>query len=539
MPFSSITMNFNSSAIDPQIEGTDPAALISRQFAKAWVLDAVMDPANTAPTDIKLDGLYDDAWVPENLASAELGVLETFDPDTGDTFVYEFAEGGNPQNLFRLVTAFGMTKLVSRALDYESNDPDLKTDADGNKYYNVVIVSKDRGGGAGFLSVTKTFKVYVTNVDENLAPSVEVDPARATTPAEDNGRAVNPFGGITFSDTEGDRLTVTISFEASHGDLVLPEGLEPFAIGTDGDKKIYTFKGTADALAIIMDILQFDPVDRPLSQAGSQYVTRFSIAVTDDRHTTADEAVVQVNTTVINREPTDISLDKTFVSENTAAGRIVGNLSASDQAGATFTYKILDDADGRFAVGEDGKSIVVARGDLLDFEQGKTHRITIQVIDQDKATFTKTFTITVGDVRGERLTGSSGNDKLVANLGNDTLNGGYGNDVLSGGAGHDVFRFDTSLSKTGNVDRIIGYKVADDTIYLENAIFTRLARTGVLAKKNFAIGAAAKEADDFVGYNPKTGDVWYDWNGSAKGGQIAFAKLAAGLAMSAAEFKVI
>ncbi|WP_112661933.1 M10 family metallopeptidase C-terminal domain-containing protein [Microvirga flavescens] len=168
----------------------------------ARVLSALVD--NTAPTDIKIDGLYDDAGVPENLALAELGILETFDPDKDETFVYEFAEGGNPKGHFRLVTASGVTKLaLARALDFESPDTELVTDDAGNKFYNVVIVAKDRAGGAGSLSITKTFKIYVQNVDEpeNRAPT-DIDLTNLAVPREGAGGGTL-VGILSATDPDG------------------------------------------------------------------------------------------------------------------------------------------------------------------------------------------------------------------------------------------------------------------------------------------------------------------------------------------------
>ena len=83
----------------------------------------------------------------------------------------------------------------------------------------------------------------------------------------------------------------------------------------------------------------------------------------------------------------------------------------------------------------------------------------------------------------ENVQGGSGNDALVgdglANSlfglgGNDILNGKAGKDVLAGGLGNDHFVFDTALNASTNVDTITDFNVANDTIRLENAIFTAI-----------------------------------------------------------------
>ena len=54
--------------------------------------------------------------------------------------------------------------------------------------------------------------------------------------------------------------------------------------------------------------------------------------------------------------------------------------------------------------------------------------------------------------------------------GSDALAGGLGDDVLFGGGGMDGYLFNTALNVANNID-----SVADDTIRLDNVIFTTLA----------------------------------------------------------------
>jgi Ca2+-binding RTX toxin-like protein len=88
------------------------------------------------------------------------------------------------------------------------------------------------------------------------------------------------------------------------------------------------------------------------------------------------------------------------------------------------------------------------------------------------------------------------------------------------------------------VDAISDYSVADDTNRLENAIFTGL-NTFVLGADAFHIGAAAADAEDRIIYNSATGALSFDSDGTGAGAAIKFATLAAGLAMTNAEFHVV
>jgi Ca2+-binding RTX toxin-like protein len=138
---------------------------------------------------------------------------------------------------------------------------------------------------------------------------------------------------------------------------------------------------------------------------------------------------------------------------------------------------------------------------------------------------------------GLTLTGNGLKNNLIGGAGGDTLNGGAGNDTLKGMGGSDIFSFNTALG-AANIDHILDYSVAADTIQLENAVFTGLAG-GTLAVGAFFIGSAAHDTDDRIVYNSATGALFYDSNGNGAGGSIQFATVAAGLAMTNSEFSII
>ncbi|PVE26245.1 hypothetical protein DC522_00320 [Microvirga sp. KLBC 81] len=143
-----------------------------------------------------------------------------------------------------------------------------------------------------------------------------------------------------------------------------------------------------------------------------------------------------------------------------------------------------------------------------------------------------------GNGAGNRMLGNSGTDSLYGFDGDDILIGGTGNDKLYGGTGKDVFVFNTSLSATGNKDTIGDWNGLYDMIELDSDVFTKLTRTGVLNKANFVIGSA-KDSNDYIGYDRGTGNLWYDRNGSAAGGQVVFANIGKNKAIGFADFVVI
>ena len=146
-----------------------------------------------------------------------------------------------------------------------------------------------------------------------------------------------------------------------------------------------------------------------------------------------------------------------------------------------------------------------------------------------------------GDPRSliENATGGSGNDSITGNNAGNTLNGGLGNDILNGGKGPDTFFFNTALNSSTNVDKVVSYSTADDSIRLENAVFTALPATGTLTSSAFCVGAAAQDASDRIVYNPGSGAVLYDSDGTGANAAVQFAALSPGLNMTAAEFFIV
>ena len=138
-----------------------------------------------------------------------------------------------------------------------------------------------------------------------------------------------------------------------------------------------------------------------------------------------------------------------------------------------------------------------------------------------------------GNALNNILIGNSAANKLSCLAGNDILNGGLGKDILTGGNGKDIFKL-TTLSK----DTITDFSVKDDTLQLENSVFSKLIKTGVLSTANFKVGAAT-DNNDYVLYNSNTGVVSYDANGNAAGGATQIAVIGAHLALTHLDFFVI
>ncbi len=136
------------------------------------------------------------------------------------------------------------------------------------------------------------------------------------------------------------------------------------------------------------------------------------------------------------------------------------------------------------------------------------------------------------------LSGGRGNDKLDGGEGNDILRGDFGHDTLTGGAGADIFSF-ANKPITANADKITDFSVVKDTIQLSRAYFTQLTTTGVLDAAHFVTAKAAHDSNDYVIYNPATGALLYDADGSGAGAAVRIALLGVDLALTPADIVVI
>ena len=253
--------------------------------------------------------------------------------------------------------------------------------------------------------------------------------------------------------------------------------------------------------------------------------------------------------------PTGITLPASSVSEGAPTARPIGQITVNAlDPGQSFSYALLDDAGGRFALSATG-TIMVKDGVRLDYEQAQLHRIKVEVRSTDlfQVAYQDWLTVTVTDVTSENLTGTVGNDVIKGGRykdtfkggsGNDKLWGGLGNDVLYGGTGRDIFVFDTKPHKKTNLDKIVDFNVKDDSFWLDNKIFAKLgkgteAKPGKLNKAFFTIGDKAKDKNDYLVFNPKNGVLSYDIDGSGAKAAVEIAVLKKGLKLTYADFFVI
>ncbi|CAN5490393.1 hypothetical protein BH10PSE7_BH10PSE7_33260 [soil metagenome] len=143
-----------------------------------------------------------------------------------------------------------------------------------------------------------------------------------------------------------------------------------------------------------------------------------------------------------------------------------------------------------------------------------------------------------GTSLANRLSGAGGDDALRGYAGDDTLAGGTGNDTLSGGTGHDTFVFNTAPNGITNSDRVSDFSAANDVIALENSIFTHAGPAGVLAAFRFYAGTGAHDLNDRIIYDPASGALLYDADGSGGEGAFRLATLNTHLSLTQLDFLI-
>ena len=134
----------------------------------------------------------------------------------------------------------------------------------------------------------------------------------------------------------------------------------------------------------------------------------------------------------------------------------------------------------------------------------------------------------VGSSVSDIINGYAGRDNIVGGSGNDTLTGGKGLDHLTGGLGTDHFVF-TDGADTSGPDVITDFSSGSDPagldhIDLSHKGFAGLGPLGVMDTSHFSIGSAQSGAAQVI-WNPATGVLTFDADGTGNGAAVAFAQI--------------
>ncbi|MHC5768809.1 MAG: beta strand repeat-containing protein [Nostoc sp.] len=142
-----------------------------------------------------------------------------------------------------------------------------------------------------------------------------------------------------------------------------------------------------------------------------------------------------------------------------------------------------------------------------------------------------------GNSGDDLLRGGEGDDILIGGKGNDTIVGGRGNDVLIGSVGADFFLYNSNAEFTTTVDDITDFNSSEgDKIILSKTSFSAfplllsetlrervavgiasVAGTGFSNPNDFQITNLAATSTAKIVYDPVSGQLFYNPNGSVAG----------------------
>lgn len=448
---------------------------------EVWIEDT-----NEAPTSIFLSG---NATTVERdhppagafLGYVSLGTLSTADPDnvTGETHRY-----ATSHPLFEISNGDQLRLSEGARLDYET----AAVDAQGRRYVDVPVVSRDRGGAG--LEITRNVRVYVTDQDDiyyglpgqdmtgasgrDLMYGGEGNQTIAAHAGDDelhgqggddrlfggagNDRSFGGTGNDFIQDADGDDY-----LDGGDGnDHLLGAGGNDTLIGGAGNDFLEGHSGS--------DLIQgddgddilygYDGNDRLEGGEGNDYLagTQGDDIISGGRGN--DRLFGETENDQLDGGEGDDELNG-----GGGADRIDGG-SGIDRA----TYTLASGAVGVYLANQ-GANTGEAAGDvLLNIENlvGSAHSDTLVgdagsnwIEGGEGADWIQ------GEEGDDGLVGQVGDDTIYGMAGRDTLRGGLGNDRLVGGAGDDRYLFargdghdivDQSGSTPGVDSDIVGFE---------------------------------------------------------------------------------
>jgi len=294
---------------------------------------------NEGPTDITFSG----DSVAENNTGAVVATLSSSDPDTGDSAAYSLAQDDS-----------GLFEVVGNELKLKDG---VALDHEGQDSYEVTVAVTD---GAGNI-YTEAVTINVTDVNEG---PIDVSLSNASVDENAAGAAV---GTVSASDPDADDThTYTVDddrFEVVGDQLKLKDG-------------------------VALDHEAGDEID-------------VTVMATDAGGLATNETFT-INVGDINEAPVDLEPGSVTVDEGTAVGTVVATVTPTDpDAGDTHTFRLLDDADGRFEIDPNtGEIKVAAFGDPAAIGDADDLALWIDPNDSSSISHTNGAVSGVGDLSG-------------------------------------------------------------------------------------------------------------------------------------------
>jgi hypothetical protein len=203
------------------------------------------------------------------------------------------------------------------------------------------------------------------------------------------------------------------------------------------------------------------------------------------------------------------------------------------EPGSLFLTNVMAHGTSSSTVSEGGQMLFLSKSDI-DALPSTTGAATDGARHATGSVFDDVLT---GDLHRNFLRGLLGDDIISGRTGNDVLVGGGGRDVLWGDAGIDRYKY---LSPKHGGD-VIGFFSLRDYFVFEGSAFGQNAFQGTLSASQFRARKdnQAQDLNDHFIFRKTDDTLWYDANGSGKGGLKLIADLANDFVMTASDILIV
>lgn len=352
--------------------------------------------SNIAP-QITSNGAGETAAIEIAENTSTVTIVAASDPDAGQSLTYAIA-GGADADLFRIDGASGALSFIT-APDFE-----IRTDADADNVYDVVVKVSDGAGG----SDTQTIAVNVTNVDE--APMVAGTVTLAAS-AEDIPRLITSAELLAEASDPESQVLGILDLTSSSGALDYHgDGTWTFTPEANDDSSVsfsYLISDGVSGPVAATAMLDLLPVADPAAIGIGGRTGR----VKEDETPTAAGALSII----------DLDAGEAAFRASTIAGRY-GSLVLTAAGAWTYTLNNTSAAVQALRAGETLTDIIQVSS--IDGTQAAIE-ITVDGTNEPLS-----GNIITGTKKSDCINGTSQDDVITPLAGNDIVNAGRGNDII-------------------------------------------------------------------------------------------------------------
>ena len=370
-------------------DGTDDIVKLGSDYGQAYngaesVYFGVGDQVETATMTIQSGGVFD-------LISLKLSNQGSGPSGGDDTFDITTSKGGSFTTEIIAVDSEALTLIT------------LPTTADfqGITWFSI----SPHTGNAAYLEIDD---IVLTNISfaSNTAPTITGAPTDITVD-EDTASNVD-LSGVTFADSDGDNLTVTLT--ASAGTLAASSG-GGVTVSNSGTG-VLTLSGSAADINSYLDTTSNVQYTGASNASGDNAAT-LSIKANDGT-TDSSISTVNIDITAVNDEPTLSIADASQVEGNNSYNYMTFTVTLSAASDQTVTVN-WSTGDGTATSGTDYAN----NGDVLTFAPGETSK-TFDILLGYDTDFEpdETFTITLSDASNATIA----DDSAIGTIINDDPN---------------------------------------------------------------------------------------------------------------------